>query len=55
MVTIMINWKDKDVSPMEIKNAAYRRCRYPIIKITTADGTEYWLNWGECGYLKLKV
>ena len=24
MVTIMIHWKDKDVSPMEIKNAAYR-------------------------------
>ena len=24
MATIMIHWKDKGVSPMEIKNAAYR-------------------------------
>ena len=25
MVTIMIHWEDKEVSPMETKNAAYRR------------------------------
>ena len=35
MATIMIHWKDKDVPPMEIKNAIYKGADSSVIKIST--------------------
>ena len=46
MATIMIHWKDKDIPPMEIKDALYRGAGSSIIKISTG-GEESWFNWNE--------
>ncbi len=51
MATIVIHWKDKNVPPMEIANAAYKGADSSIIKITSA-GREYWFNWSECWFLE---
>jgi hypothetical protein len=51
MATIMIHWKDKDVPPMEIKNAIYKGADSSVIKISTG-GKEYWFNWNECWYIE---
>jgi hypothetical protein len=51
MATIMIHWKDKDIPPMEIKNANYKGADSSIIKISTG-GKEYWFNWNECWYIE---
>ena len=51
MATIMIHWKDKDVPPMEIKNAMYKGADSSVIKISTG-GKEYWFNWNECWYIE---
>ena len=47
----MIHWKDKDVPPMEIKNAMYKGADSSVIKISTG-GKEYWFNWNECWYIE---
>ena len=47
----MIHWKDKDVPPMEIKNAIYKGADSSVIKISTG-GKEYWFNWNECWYIE---
>jgi hypothetical protein len=51
MATIMIHWKDKEVPPMEIKNAIYKGADSSVIKISTG-GKEYWFNWNECWYIE---
>jgi hypothetical protein len=51
MATIIIHWKDKDVPPMETKNATYKGADSSIIKIT-AGNKEYWFNWSECWFLE---
>ena len=49
MATIVIHWKDKNLPPMEIKDAAYKGADSAIIKITSG-GKEYWFNWSECWF-----
>jgi hypothetical protein len=51
LATIVIHWKDKNLPPMEIKNAAYKGADSSIIKITS-NGNEYWFNWNECWFLE---
>jgi hypothetical protein len=51
MATIVIHWKDKNMPPMEIENAAYKGADSSIIKII-AGGKEYWFNWSECWFLE---
>jgi hypothetical protein len=51
MATIVIHWKDKNIPPMEIENAAYKGADSSIIKITSG-GKEYWFNWNECWFLE---
>ena len=51
MATIVIHWKDKNLPPMEINDAAYKGADSSIIKITS-NGNEYWFNWNECWFLE---
>ena len=51
MATIVIHWKDKNLPPMEIQNAAYKGADSSVIKITSG-GKEYWFNWNECWFLE---
>ena len=51
LISVMIHWKDKDVPPMEIKDAFYKGADSSIIKISTG-GKEYWFNWNECWYIE---
>jgi hypothetical protein len=51
MATIIIHWKDKDIPPMEIKNATYKGAESSIIRITSGN-KEYWFNWSECWFLE---
>ena len=52
MAKITIYWKDKEIPPMEIPNAAYKGADSSIVKITT-EGKEYWFNWNECWYIEV--
>ena len=47
MATILVHWKDKDIPPMEIKDATYKGADSSIIRISSS-GKEYWFNWNEC-------
>jgi hypothetical protein len=40
MATINIHWKDKDIPPMEIRNAPYKGADSSIIKITAGNKEE---------------
>ena len=51
MATIVIHWKDKNLPPMEIKDAAYKGADSSIIKITSGRN-EYWFNGNECWFLE---